>query len=105
MERKFKLEVGQYVVVKDKYSAINPLLPKYPCKIKSRSSDEEDNVYILGTGEDNGVVCLETSLALYEGDIEEQMRSEILDLQRRVKFLEDSIDRLNTSMAVGFSNY
>ena len=105
MERKFKFEVGQHVVVKDKYSAINPLLPKYPCKIKSRSSEGEDNVYILGTGDDNSVVCLETSLMSYDGDIEEQMRSEILDLQRRVKFLEESIDRLNTSMAVGFSNY
>lgn len=102
MERDFKFEVGQYVVVKDKYFAINPLLHKYPCKVKSRSSDGEDNVYILDTGEDNCVVCLETSLALYEGSIDEQMRSEILDLQHRVKFLEDSIDRLNTRVAVGF---
>ena len=99
MKRKFKFEVGQYVMIADRVLDANNDFPKYPCKITYRFFDREHNGYLVKFGDENEFPISEDLLTLYIdnnslGTIQ-QMQKEILALQRRITNLEFKVSKTN----------
>lgn len=99
MEREFKFEVGQYVVVKEEHTVLNALLPKYPCKVKSRRFDGNDNYYNLDTWDGSEVVVLETSLVAGGVEMIEYLLRVVLDLHYSLQRAENRIENLSNKVS------